>query len=1117
MRQLKKLLALAVVLALSVSFVLPAMAKSIDDFADAAAAKDVLAEKGGAGGPLEGVYTDAVQFMIDLNVLVGKDTLGDGNLTLALGDELTRAEFAVLLYKALNGGKAIEENGLHFIAMPGVFNDTAGEWYHGYANAFGALGISAGVSSDPENPLFGGSQTITFNEALLLSMKAIGLNTDREPGFVFNSMSVLGLATNLGMLQHLVPTPNGNIDRAGASLLLNHTITVDGVGYSVSVGGGFVREQDKDSLLESKFGFTKVTGTVMSDGKWISIDGKPLPARGGARILVGSKDFELTADATEALGITVDDIGRSIEFMYDVDKTDGQGDYTTVVPRKAYKDNEFVTLNGFPQDASDGYNPSLAYLASSQTGMSLAVDDAKIFVNYVNSPTLEARKGDIGYDNLVNLNGARGDGFSIRVVYDGPNPNWGNKGVLYVFIETYDVMLYRDISSGRVRSQDNSPTWNALGNAPKEPANILGWPSAVEANDAFMWIALPNNKAKVVPVTTTVEGVLNSRAADGGTATLGTQSFSRGPIRIDNDVLGTSIGATYKYFAWNGKIAASTGGPAAAATRPNSFALVIDAWAVPSAYEFGRPTEYTRGVQLLLEDGSRPRYELDGVYATSWDNGWIVGAARDDLGTNNSGIQAQLLENVYAFSADNGKVRLFNVALTEDFASLTGKTARGANENFIPSDWFTTSGQRAILSNTVSFIIDESGANNAYLVYRGTRLPATSTLADLTGEGYVSSPMSGNPDNSGTGGLAVRAMLFTINGDSGFEAPTNDGKRYAYILGTPRETADGVGVVRVMFDDGTVGDLSTRSSGYSTGTVANSGGQAFKDLRAKDLIIYDHIGEAVVNGSVEKISRAGANWAQAGLFSDFDRIALTGIYAANSSFTQLAAPAYTVETLTPFGGDDIKVMVVQKHDDSIDESVCAIYTAAEAEAADLFAGGAKREALWSASRKLLIINAEPNNSVPAVKVDVDLGVTANWTRSTATWTPKEGHQWVANTSEDGNHMDMWNNLFDYNYFAFTVASWVAAPTTLEFIINCGGSVPQQSISLTAATVDANGAYYVDLNEVIAASTLDFFNPDFGWGVQVILMADTATALTEMGTVTGVKFTDTLTGTKIPLE
>jgi hypothetical protein len=432
MRNLKKLLALTVVLALTMGLMVPAFAaKTVADFADSANAKAVLDAKAAAVGG-KTVYEDAVNFMIDLNVIEGQSVAGSTNRNLALGSTLTRAEFAVMLYKAFSGGSSIEASGANYIQMESLAPDTAGHWAKGYANWMLSTGISAGIGGGN----FGPELTITFNEALLLCMKAIGLDTKIEEtrGFTYPggvqalAWAIENAPRNRPMLGDLFAIEAGLIDRAGAALLFNYTVRQFMVGYTPITGERFLYDGRSNSilggtntvayrtLLSEKFGLDENTFTVLSDGEWFGIDGTKSKGPGiygitatvnfatARRAGAGGSDYRLgdgvvvqyeidwdrrgnpvsydyyylTDELAEELGIDMYSVGKSFDVVYKVPVEIGKARADIV--EKVYGS---VTWLSDSASFDGGTGDLLSDTIADKAGKSVDfTDDTRIFFNY---------------------------------------------------------------------------------------------------------------------------------------------------------------------------------------------------------------------------------------------------------------------------------------------------------------------------------------------------------------------------------------------------------------------------------------------------------------------------------------------------------------------------------------------------------------------------------------------------------------------------------------------------------------------------------------------------------------------------------------------------------------
>ncbi|MCL2003198.1 MAG: hypothetical protein FWG72_04235 [Oscillospiraceae bacterium] len=792
MRNLKKLLALAVVLALSVSFVLPAMAfKTIDDFADAAAAKDVLADKG--GGALTVPYSNAVQFMIDLNVIEGADPLGDGNLVLALDKSLTRAEFAVMLYKALNGGSSIEESGQHFMAMtPGLFNDTAGTWYNGYANAFGTLGISAGVSGDPDNPLFGGNQTITFNEALLLCMKAIGLNTDLEPNFSFDTMSILGIATQLGMVGDLYWMDGGLIDRATAALLLDYTIKARSVIYNITGAGmgGYARargagagDPNDSRWITTKFGLVTETLTVLSDGKWLAL-GNSLVENGrailgnvtnnnptGGDISTGGRVF-FSADATEKLGITMKDVGRKINVVYKaasiVEQVYGNFSY-------ADKEDSFMSIGrtGPWVENNPHVNGSLFYDLVTVIGSdSVDLDSVRVYVNY-KTDTLAVLNG-YGAGGLfgsmtshVDVGDAsyKIDESQLRVIWDTDSE--GVNYVRFIFVEYYEYAKFDKVDGGNMKLKEVfSGEGKAMGEN-KKTSDILGFADLdLKENDRFLTYEIGATKFGVKALgADAVEGrvsQINNTQYDGQQLTIGGR-----PLILSETLLGSSglvsgnrifatqevpvyVGDTVTLYIFNGKIVEIVQ-PAPAAARTNYAVVERSERRQTAATTLIGEAAYTYYVRLRFEDNSTGIFELTNASDTSTGTGTAA-----DVIVGGDVILGDVFH--YELNSNETAVALYRPGDVEIDLTLPagggGYTAQSGR--LTDSRWAGTLQDKFMVANSVVFV-QTGGTAAAGYTFRAVKgsVPAISASAGAVTGSYRFMDIPGIDD----GGVAFIRLM----------------------------------------------------------------------------------------------------------------------------------------------------------------------------------------------------------------------------------------------------------------------------------------------------------------------------------------------------------------------
>lgn len=505
MRNLKKLLAILLAATMLFSFGSLASAAAIKDAPDAAAAADVLAKY---GTDLEKTYTNAVQLMVDLGVVVGDDK---GNLN--LGKIYNRAEFAAMLYKSMNGGSSIAAS---YTMQTPYFKDVPStHWAVGYANWGGTTGLFAGYGDG----LFGPNDQITFEQGLLVTMKALGLNTKTEglDGLAWGGPAealVRNLAFNLGILGSLVSLDGKYINRAEACLLNEYFIRAEQIRYSVITGEryrtgdednaiGVWGQNDSSKLINTKFGLVEGAFTVISDGAFFALEtqngsddlasatyrygANPISAvpltRDGRAVIqkpkfnsdgtsVESYDtYFLSAEDTTALGIKLEDVGRKInltfrkpsEYIKSIPQLFGNMSYADKVRTQ-------IDVNGY-SDMTKTY----ALIGDVAGGEGLAfvkgynIYDTRYYVNYSNdiaymtardgqdsNPTATAVAG-VGDADAKNINFHRDGNWNyakFRVVYD--KDYYGNDIINYVFVEFYNINKIDKVTGGKMYLQNNN-------------------------------------------------------------------------------------------------------------------------------------------------------------------------------------------------------------------------------------------------------------------------------------------------------------------------------------------------------------------------------------------------------------------------------------------------------------------------------------------------------------------------------------------------------------------------------------------------------------------------------------------------------------------------------------
>ncbi|MCL2004372.1 MAG: hypothetical protein FWG72_10315 [Oscillospiraceae bacterium] len=786
MRNLKKLLALAVVLALSVSFVLPAFAKTIDDFADADAAKEVLAEKGG----LSGSYTRAVQLMIDLNVIEGADPLGDGNLVLALDKDLTRAEFSVMLYKALNGGSSIQESGRNFMMAPSVFADVPEDaWYKGYANAFAVLNISAGIGPDANgNPQFGGNNRITFDQALLLCMKAIGLNTDLESGFDWDFMAVLGVGYQLDMIGNLTWGTDYSIDRATAALLLQYTIEANWIGYNTFNGVRYRRDgstipgttttSDNYRLLNNVFGYTTKTLLVAADGWRGNLLAGGAGDQGGKARLVdiyawsdGSYKFSLPSGLGNGSVIddldpwilstglsndlfTADDVGRIVNITFQDPGRDGRNNRNDITKLYGFEFADELLLETYKATNATRSNgasvPSLAGLSSLKTA-----DQAFRAINF----GIQNEINEGIPNKFLNISSS-GDGWPVNGAGNRLRAYGIDGEVTAILVDTYYfAQVDRAGDGGYYFKSQVAEFVNDKSNA-----FIQSWqldPTTGYTPAANDWVIVQHrtqgNSAwwdtvfSVRKVDSIIDTVARASSDLTSVTIAGTAYTAAAGVTRPNPTFSIGGDNRAEVWAWQG-FALQIQAPGAGPTTPNKYAVVIRSFTQAANAGLDavdvQDRNRTHQVRLLLDDGQTKDFTLSGIRAINGSStnkhGKAISAVGDYGATTGSSSTSTI-----SFRGSKGSGELFNVAeeidgnifaytLSEDSQFVTLTEINAVNGTPPAADTYESSVEQAFArgleelsgktiatgeGQTVTFVKSGSGSDTKWNVYRGRTVP----------------------------------------------------------------------------------------------------------------------------------------------------------------------------------------------------------------------------------------------------------------------------------------------------------------------------------------------------------------------------------------------------------
>ncbi len=246
MRNLKKILALALVFAMAFTFT-----ASAADFTDAA--------------EIGAKYVDDVNMLVELGVIAGYP---DGSF--GPQKNITRAEFAKMAYTIKYGS---DTDGNLFAAQKSNFWDVEGNvsvaWAKGYINYCANQNIVSGVGGGKFNP--GGN--ITVAEATKMLLVILGCDPAKE-GFTGANWvaNVTAKAIDLGIYNGWTGDPSILATRELVAKLMRNTIFSSVYTYSAITGSGSQMDalgRDWNQTLgEKTMGLKTVTGIVVANERY---------------------------------------------------------------------------------------------------------------------------------------------------------------------------------------------------------------------------------------------------------------------------------------------------------------------------------------------------------------------------------------------------------------------------------------------------------------------------------------------------------------------------------------------------------------------------------------------------------------------------------------------------------------------------------------------------------------------------------------------------------------------------------------------------------------------------------------------------------------------------------
>ena len=235
MRNLKKVLALVVAVAMIASMGLVASAASYSDVASNAS------------------YADAVNLLSNLGIITGYE---DG--TFKPDNTVTRAEAATMIVRMLGQADEAEMGETSFTDV------AADNWASGYVNVAYANGIINGMGDGTFNP----NGEVTYGQIVKMIVCALGY----EPvalangGYLGGGYLYAGSAQVTGFTKGVAGTANAAASRATVARLIYNALEVelmDQTSFSTGINGSTYEVLENKTILSEKLELEKVDGVIV--------------------------------------------------------------------------------------------------------------------------------------------------------------------------------------------------------------------------------------------------------------------------------------------------------------------------------------------------------------------------------------------------------------------------------------------------------------------------------------------------------------------------------------------------------------------------------------------------------------------------------------------------------------------------------------------------------------------------------------------------------------------------------------------------------------------------------------------------------------------------------------
>ena len=272
MRNLKKILALALALVMSLSLMATANAFTDDD-------------------SITDTYETAVTVLSGLKVFQGYD---DG--TFQPKGAITRAEVAAIIYRIVTGDVADTQVGIY--ADYNKFDDVAStSWYAGYVNFCANAEYIKGYDAKT----FGPNDPVTGYQALAMILRALGYDKNGEFTGTNWTIQTAAVGENRGITKNVTAGTLGvAATREVVAEILFQAILVDTVNYTPAFG----YQLNNTSLGYDTFKLEDITGVVVANEYADLYSGSPMDE--------GETELNVDGDSyTLAYATTVEDLGEA--------------------------------------------------------------------------------------------------------------------------------------------------------------------------------------------------------------------------------------------------------------------------------------------------------------------------------------------------------------------------------------------------------------------------------------------------------------------------------------------------------------------------------------------------------------------------------------------------------------------------------------------------------------------------------------------------------------------------------------------------------------------------------------------------------------------------------------